>query len=67
MPAKTKVPDSATLEGLTPLKQLSPEALGELAGRARVVRVRAGTCLFSHDDRDDWTFYVLEGQVELVF
>lgn len=67
MPVETKAPDPATLDSLTPLRQLSPEALEELTGQARMLQIPAGTRLFSRDDRDDWTFFVLEGQVELVF
>lgn len=32
-----------------------------------MIRVKADTRLFSHDDRDDWTYYVLDGRVGLVF
>jgi HD-like signal output (HDOD) protein len=59
--------DEQALQKLTPLDRMSPEAVRELAQKAQVRTLKPGSRIFSTRDQDDWTFYVLEGQVRLVF
>ncbi len=58
--------DSRVLKRLTPIGQLSPDAIRDLARKAVVKKVSAGTRLFNANEVDDWTVYVLDGTVELL-
>ncbi|MBA1146267.1 HDOD domain-containing protein [Ectothiorhodospiraceae bacterium WFHF3C12] len=54
------------LEGLVPLRELTGEALSELARCAELEDLPAKTALFKKGSTDEWTRYVLSGEVVLV-
>lgn len=53
------------LESLTPLSGLTGQGLRELAGRTMVEAHPAGRNLFVQGTTDRWTYYLLDGEVEL--
>ena len=55
------------LQKFLPLTHLPHESLRELSGRSRLFTVTSGTTLFSIGDTDDWTLFLLKGQVNLTF
>ena len=57
--------DNATLQKLTPIGQLSPEAFHEVADKIKVRSIPAGTQLFNIDQADDQTVFLLHGTVDL--
>ncbi|MEQ8231912.1 MAG: cyclic nucleotide-binding domain-containing protein, partial [Gammaproteobacteria bacterium] len=50
---------------LVPLNKLSPERRQRLLAQAQVIDLRRKQQLFAQGDRDDYTFYLLEGTLEL--
>ena len=66
MPTTRSLVDTKTLQKLTTIGQLSPEAFHDLRDKAALTRLPAGTKLFSADDVDDWTLYLVDGIVDLV-
>ncbi len=63
--ATTPTVDYELLTGLMPIGQFAPEAIRELASKCSLRQVRSGSCLFEAGDQDDWTVYVIEGQVRV--
>jgi len=53
------------LRRLVPLNVLPERLFGELLARASVLECRRGQYVFRQGDRDDFTFYLLEGELEL--
>lgn len=50
---------------LVPLNKLSAERQSRLLDQAEVIELRKKQTLFEQGDRDDYTFYVLEGDLEM--
>jgi len=57
--------DAATLRTLVPPSALNPDNFQELAGKAYIEAVAAGSTLFRAGELDRKTVYLLEGEVEL--
>ena len=57
--------DAATLRTLVPPAALNPDNFQELAGKAYVEAIPAGSTLFRAGELDRKTVYLLEGEVEL--
>src|SRR5690554_1855990 len=56
----------AVLEGLEPLRELTPEALEALAEEAEIEDVPARSIIYRKDAEDVWVRYLLSGSVLLV-
>ena len=57
--------ESSVAESLTPINQLAPGALRALCERATVQTYSAGDTLFERGSRDQTTYFLLEGSLEL--
>lgn len=53
------------LQGLVPLSSLTAENLHKLAEKTRIEPLAAGATLFKQGDIDNWSFYLLSGEVTL--
>ena len=56
---------AARLRSLAPIDKLSQSAFRDLLGQTAFRAVRAGTAVFRAGENDDWTFYLLDGALEL--
>jgi HD-like signal output (HDOD) protein len=56
---------SKTLKNFDPIRSLDEAQLEELAQHARMEHVKRGAVLMERGTRDNWTVYLLEGQLEL--
>lgn len=54
------------LAALVPVDRLSPEGFNELASKVEVETQPAGRTLFVEGPADNWTYYLLEGELDLV-
>ncbi len=54
------------LESLVPLRELTPDALAELAREAEIEELEARSIIFRKGGDDEWARYVLSGTVVLV-
>ena len=55
----------AVLEGLEPLRELTPEALEALAEEAEIEDVPARSIIYRKDAEDVWVRYLLSGSVPM--
>ena len=56
-----------TVARLTPIAQLCPQARSDLITQATNKHLPAGAQLFGIGETDDWTIYLLDGEVDLAF
>jgi formylglycine-generating enzyme required for sulfatase activity/CRP-like cAMP-binding protein/chromosome segregation ATPase len=66
MGAAKKVFDKKQLRDFVPLNALSPMHIDEVAKKAVIEEVRAGRYIFKQGDRDNFSIYVLEGEVNIL-
>jgi CRP-like cAMP-binding protein len=55
----------AALKALVPINGLSPEYRQQILAQAALVKVGRGDYVFKEGDRDPFSFYLLEGEIEL--
>lgn len=55
----------ARLDFLVPLNKLPPDRQSRLLERSEVLDLKKKQTLFEQGDRDDYTYYVLEGDIEM--
>lgn len=53
------------IEELVPINELPPNLQTKLLERAQVLEVKKSRFLFKQGDKDDYSYYLLEGEVEL--
>ncbi|MCZ6526861.1 MAG: cyclic nucleotide-binding domain-containing protein [Gammaproteobacteria bacterium] len=51
---------------IIPINELPAKIQNEVINKARIIRLRKGAYAFKQGDRDDYSFYLLEGEVELI-
>ena len=56
--------DIKKLKNLVPLDSLSEEKLREVSQKSTIQKISAGRTLFKTGDRDKWTVFLLEGELE---
>lgn len=54
------------IKTLVPVSELSPQLQNQLISLASVLTYKKKEFVFKQGDRDDYTFYLLEGQIELL-
>ena len=64
MPAKHE-PLLARIPLLVPINNLPSSQQETLTERARVIELRRKEYIFRQGDRDEWSYYVLEGEIEM--
>lgn len=50
---------------IIPINELSPQIQNEVINKAKIIKLRKGTFAFKQGDRDEYSFYLLEGEIEL--
>lgn len=58
--------DSQKLRYFVPLAEISPENFNELVSNINIETLPAGKILFNRGDEDNFTYYLLNGELELV-
>ena len=53
------------IEELIPINELPPNLQNKLLERVRIIDVKKSRFLFKQGDKDDYSYYLLEGEVEL--
>lgn len=53
------------IEELIPINELTPNLQKKLMERAKIMEVKKSRFLFKQGDKDDYSYYLLEGEVEL--
>jgi len=53
------------IEELIPINELSPNLQNKLLERAKILDVKKSRSLFKQGDKDDYSYYLLNGEVEL--
>ena len=56
---------SETIRQLVPAFSLAPQYQTELIQRSSIVKLQRGKYLFKQGDRDDYSFYLLAGEIEM--
>ena len=51
---------------IIPISELPAKIQNEVVNKASIIRLRKGAYAFKQGDRDDYSFYLLEGEVELI-
>ena len=51
---------------LVPVNELPPAVQNEVINRCNLLKVRKGGFIFKQGDRDDFAFYLLDGEIELI-
>ncbi len=54
------------IKNLVPMNELSPQYQVQLAERAEVIHCRKSRHIFKQGDQDNFSFYLLEGEIELL-
>jgi len=54
-----------TIRQLVPIFSLSPQYQNELIQRAGIIELRKGKYLFKQGDRDEYSFYLLDGELDM--
>ena len=57
---------SDLIKTLVPVSELSPQVQNELITQASILTYKKKEFVFKQGDRDDYAFYLLEGQIELL-
>ncbi len=57
---------AATIKLLVPINELSSQVQNELTQKAKFIKLRKGKFLFKQGDTDNFSFYLLEGELELL-
>lgn len=63
--AELKEQYSKTIRTLIPIYSLSSQRQDELIERAEIIRLPTGRYLFRQGDRDEFSFYLLEGELQM--
>ena len=58
--------DSEKLRYFVPLSEISPDNFGELVKNINIEVLAAGKKLFSRGDQDNFTYYLLNGEIDIV-
>ena len=56
----------ARLTLLVPINNLEPQQQQQVLKSSKMLEIRRKDYIFRQGDRDNWSFYVIEGQVEMV-
>src|SRR5690606_17898687 len=51
---------------LIPINELPPQAQAELLNKVNLIKIRKGGYIFKQGDRDEFSYYLLDGEVELL-
>ena len=51
---------------LVPVNELPPAVQNEVINRCNLLKVRKGGFIFKQGDKDDFAFYLLDGEIELI-
>lgn len=54
-----------TIRQLVPIFSLSPQYQNQVIKRSQIIELRKGTYLFHQGDRDEFSFYLLAGELEM--
>ena len=57
---------SATIKSLVPINELSPQLQNEVINICNILKFKKKEFVFKQGDRDEYSFYLLEGDVEMV-
>ena len=66
MTSSKTILDKKLLQTLAPLSELSHDKLAELVNKSQIKDFSAGSGLFKQGDNDSHTFFLVNGQVELI-
>jgi len=58
--------DSQKLRFFVPLSEISPDNFNELVSNINIETLAAGKKLFSRGDQDNFTYYLLNGELDLI-
>ena len=51
---------------LVPINELPPAVQNEVINRCNLLKIRKGGFIFKQGDRDEFAYYLLEGEIELI-
>jgi CRP-like cAMP-binding protein len=54
------------IRGLIPVNELTPQAQQEFINKANLVKIKKGKFVFQQGDRDDFSYYLLDGEIALI-
>ncbi|MGH8119453.1 MAG: cyclic nucleotide-binding domain-containing protein, partial [Gammaproteobacteria bacterium] len=57
---------SDAIKALVPINELAPQLQGQLISKANILQYRKKEFVFKEGDIDDYAFYLLEGQIDLL-
>lgn len=63
---ETNVQYSELIKSLVPISELAPQLQNELISRASILSFKKKEFVFKQGDMDDYAFYLLDGQIELL-
>lgn len=63
--ADVKEQYNETIRQLVPIFSLSPQYQNEVIKRSQIIELRKGTYLFQQGDHDEFSFYLLAGELEM--
>ncbi len=64
--SKDKEKYSDFIRQLIPINELSPASQNEIIDKAEITRLKKKKFIFNQGDRDDFSYYLLEGEIELL-